>query len=49
MHSRFRVIETIKMEDGRPQYRVVDLVEGDLQANMESSRSGLKQSTYVND
>jgi hypothetical protein len=28
MHSRFRVIETTKMDDGIKQYRVVDLVEG---------------------
>ncbi|QFG34008.1 hypothetical protein F6476_13260 [Pseudomonas umsongensis] len=28
MHPRFRVIETIKMDDGIKQYRVVDLVEG---------------------
>lgn len=28
MHSRFRVIETTRMDDGIKQYRVVDLVEG---------------------
>lgn len=28
MHSRFRVIETTRMNDGIKQYRVVDLVEG---------------------
>ena len=28
MSSRFRVIETTRMDDGIKQYRVVDLVEG---------------------
>ena len=28
MHSRFRVIETTRLDDGIKQYRVVDLVEG---------------------
>jgi hypothetical protein len=28
MNSRFRVIETTKIDDGSKQYRVVDLVEG---------------------
>lgn len=28
MHSRFRVIETTRMDDGIKQYRVLDLVEG---------------------
>ncbi|HEX8594865.1 MAG TPA: hypothetical protein VF682_16590 [Pseudomonas sp.] len=28
MHARFRVIETIRLNDGIKQYRVVDLVEG---------------------
>jgi hypothetical protein len=28
MHSRFRVIETTRMDNGIKQYRVVDLVEG---------------------
>jgi hypothetical protein len=28
MHSRFRVIETTRMDDGIKQYRVVDLVKG---------------------
>ncbi len=28
MHSRFRVIETTRTDDGIKQYRVVDLVEG---------------------
>lgn len=28
MHSRFRVIETTRMDDGIKQYRVVNLVEG---------------------
>lgn len=28
MHSRYRVIETTRMDDGIKQYRVVDLVEG---------------------
>ncbi|MNC11060.1 hypothetical protein D3C76_1172620 [compost metagenome] len=28
MRSRFRVIETTKLDDGNKQYRVVDLVEG---------------------
>ena len=28
MHSRFRVIETTRLDDGLKQYRVVDLVEG---------------------
>jgi hypothetical protein len=27
MHSRFRVIETTRLDDGIKQYRVVDLVE----------------------
>jgi len=28
MISRFRVIETTKIDDGSKQYRVVDLIEG---------------------
>lgn len=28
MQARFRVIETIKLDDGSKRYRVVDLVEG---------------------
>ncbi|MCX2901540.1 hypothetical protein [Pseudomonas mandelii] len=28
MESRFRVIETTRLEDGGKRYRVVDLVEG---------------------
>lgn len=28
MNSRFRVIETTRLDDGIKQYRVVDLVEG---------------------
>ncbi|WP_454865941.1 hypothetical protein [Pseudomonas umsongensis] len=35
MNSRFRVIETTRMDDGIKQYRVVDLVEGDSASKHE--------------